>query len=110
MLDLDAYPLLTAAQERRLAQRIERGDERALDQLVSSNLRLVVSIASRYKNRGLPMADLIQEGSIGLLRAAQKFDWRRGHKFSTYATWWIDQAIVRALDEGGRTPFIGPPV
>ena len=99
-LDLDAYPLLTPSEERRLAQRIEQGDERALEQLVASNLRLVISVAARYRNRGLTPADLVQEGSIGLLRAAQKFDWRRGLKFSTYAVWWIEQAIVRAVDEG----------
>lgn len=99
--DLDPCPLLTADQERRLAQRIERGDERALEQLVASNLRLVVSVAARYKYRGIPMADLIQEGSIGLVKAARKFDRRRG-KFSTYAVLWIEQQIVRAVDEGGN--------
>src|SRR6266700_7386556 len=89
--------LLTAAQEVGLAKRIERGDRGANEQMVEANLRLVVSIAKRYRNHGLPFPDLIQEGTIGLMRAAEKFDWRRGYKFSTYATWWIRQAVARAV-------------
>jgi RNA polymerase primary sigma factor len=101
--DINDIPLLTAAQEVDLAQRIERGDQDALQQFVLSNLRLVVNIAKRYVGRGLPLIDLIQEGNIGLMRAVQKFDWRRGFKFSTYATWWIRQAITRAIADKGRT-------
>ena len=95
--------LLTPFEEVDLAQRIERGDESARRRMVESNLRLVVSIARRYRGLGVPLADLIQEGSLGLNRAAEKFDWRRGHKFSTYASWWIKQAIERALTEQART-------
>ena len=97
------YPLLTAAEEVELAKRIERGDHRAKQEMVEANLRLVVSIAKRYRNQGLPFLDLIQEGTIGLVRAAEKFDWRKGYKFSTYATWWIRQAVARALADKGRT-------
>jgi RNA polymerase primary sigma factor len=86
-----------------LAQQVERGDLPARQRLIESNLRLVVSVARLYAGRGLPRADLIQEGNLGLMRAVQKFDWRRGFKFSTYATWWIRQAITRAIADKGRT-------
>jgi RNA polymerase primary sigma factor len=101
--DIGKVPLLTAAQEVELAKRIERGEHAAKQAMVEANLRLVVSIAKRYRNQGLPFLDLIQEGTIGLVRAAEKFDWRKGFKFSTYATWWIRQAVARAIADKGRT-------
>jgi RNA polymerase primary sigma factor len=101
--DIGKVRLLTAQQEVDLAKRIERGDVDAKQKMVESNLRLVISIAKNYRNQGLPFLDLIQEGTLGLVRAAEKFDYRKGFKFSTYATWWIRQATARALADKART-------
>ena len=97
------YPLLTAAEEVALAKRIERGDAAAKERMINSNLRLVISIAKRYQGHDVPLGDLVQDGVIGLTRAVEKFDWRRGFKFSTYATWWIRQACQRAVGNQART-------
>src|SRR5215218_8949451 len=96
------YPLLSAAEEVELAQRIERGDLAAKERLINSNLRLVIKFARRYQGHGLDLGDLVQEAMLGLIRAAEKFDWRRGYKFSTYAVLWIKQSIQRGLDNSGR--------
>jgi RNA polymerase primary sigma factor len=101
--DAGRHPLLTAAQEVELTKRIERGDQQAKRTMIESNLRLVVSIAKRHRHQGLPFLDLIQDGTLGLIRAVEKFDWRKGFKFSTYATWWIGQAVVRGLADKART-------
>ena len=101
--DIGRIPLLSAAEEVSLAKRMERGDMEAKSRLVEANLRLVVSIAKRYLGRGLSFLDLIQEGNLGLIRAVEKFDYRRGYKFSTYATWWIRQAVTRAIADQART-------
>jgi RNA polymerase primary sigma factor len=103
MNEIGRHELLTAAEEVALAKRIERGDKEAKERMINSNLRLVVSIAKRYQGHGLPLGDLVQEGIIGLNRAVEKFDWRRGFKFSTYATWWIRQACQRAISNQSRT-------
>ncbi len=101
--DAGRSPLLTAAQEVKLSKLVERGDAGAKRTMIESNLRLVVSIAKRYRHQGLPLLDLIQEGTLGLMRAVDKFDWRRGYKFSTYATWWISQAVSRGLADKAST-------
>jgi len=101
--EIGRHPLLTAADEVELSKRIERGDMAAKRQMIESNLRLVVSIAKNYRNQGLPFLDLIQEGMFGLIRAVEKFEWQRGLKFSTYATWWIRQAVARAIADKART-------
>src|SRR6476469_2957887 len=97
------WPLLTKEEEVALAKRVERGDADAKERMINSNLRLVVSIAKRYQGHGLSLLDLIQEGIIGLIRAVETFDWRRGYKFSTYATWWIRQAVQRGVANKSRT-------
>jgi RNA polymerase primary sigma factor len=97
------YPLLTAAEEVELAKRIEKGDLIAKERMINCNLRLVVSIAKRYQTQGITLGDLVQEGVLGLIRAAEKFDWRKGFKFSTYATWWIRQAVQRGVANKART-------
>ena len=101
--EIGQIPLLTQAEEIEVAKRIEQGDKSAVTELTESNLRLVVSIAKKYTNRGLKLLDLIQEGNIGLMKAVEKFDWQKGFKFSTYATWWIRQSITRAIADNGRT-------
>ena len=101
--EIGRYPLLTAAEEVVLAKRVERGDEAAKERMITCNLRLVVSNAKRYRGHGVPFGDLIQEGTIGLNRAVEKFDWRKGFKFSTYATWWIRQACQRAISNQAHT-------
>ncbi len=101
--EIARVPLLTKDEEVDLAKRIEAGDEGAKKKLAEANLRLVVSIAKKYRGCGLPFLDLIQEGNLGLMKAVEKFDWRRGYKFSTYATWWIRQAILRAITNRSRT-------
>jgi RNA polymerase primary sigma factor len=101
--EIGRHPLLTAADEVELSKRIERGDLEAKKRMIECNLRLVVSIAKNYRNQGLPFLDLIQEGMFGLIRAVEKFEWQRGLKFSTYATWWIRQAVARAIADKART-------
>src|SRR3990167_1837158 len=101
--EIGRISLLTAQDEVYLAKRVEKGDPKSKERLINSNLRLVVSIAKKYVGRGLTLLDLIEEGNIGLMRAVEKFDWRKGYKFSTYATWWIRQAITRAIADQART-------
>ena len=101
--DIDKAPLLTAEEERQLARRIKKGDSRARRKMIQSNLRLVVNIAKRYSNYGVPLLDLIEEGNIGLMKAAKKYNPKMGYRFSTYASWWIKQSILRALSEQGKT-------
>ena len=102
MNEIGKFPLLTAAQELDLAQRVANGDEDAKEQLINSNLRLVVSIAKRYKYTGMPFIDLVQEGNLGLMKAVDKYDYTKGFKFSTYATWWIRQSIMRGIADRGK--------
>src|ERR687891_183196 len=102
MNEIGRYPLLTKEEEVELAKRVERGDAEAKERMINSNLRLVVSIAKRYQGHGLSLLDLVQEGIIGLIRAVEKFDWRKGFKFSTYATWWIRQAVQRGVANKAR--------
>jgi RNA polymerase primary sigma factor len=102
MQEIGRYPLLTKEQEIELSKRVERGEMEAKEQMINSNLRLVVSIAKRYQGHGLSLLDLVQEGIIGLIRAVEKFDWRKGFKFSTYATWWIRQAVQRGVANKSR--------
>ncbi len=101
--EIGKIPLLTPKEEVALARRVEQGDAEAKRRFTEANLRLVVSVAKKYLGRGLPLLDLVQEGNRGLIRAVEKFDWRRGYRFSTYATWWIRQAIIRALADQSRT-------
>ncbi|MBS3765753.1 sigma-70 family RNA polymerase sigma factor [Candidatus Bipolaricaulota bacterium] len=101
--EVEAGPLLSREEEKELAKRIEQGDEEAREKLASANLRLVISIAKKYRGYGLDFLDIIQEGNIGLMKAIDKFDWRKGYKFSTYATWWIRQSILKALNNESRT-------
>jgi len=103
LAEIGRHRLLSAAEEVALAKRVERGDLSANKQMINANLRLVVSIAKRYRGLGVPFLDLIQEGALGLNRAVEKFDWRRGYKFSTYAHWWIRQAVERAIASQART-------
>ncbi|MDE3007744.1 MAG: sigma-70 family RNA polymerase sigma factor [Acidobacteriota bacterium] len=103
MRDLDRYPMPNYDEQVELAKRVTAGDEAAKKQMVAANLRLVLHWARRYQDRGVEMVDLVQEGTFGLLRAVEKFDWERGFKFSTYATWWIRQALQRAVQQHGRT-------
>src|ERR1700727_2672942 len=103
MRDLDRYPMPNYDERVELAKRVTPGDEEAKKQMVAANLRLVLHWARRYQDRGVEMVDLVQEGTFGLLRAVEKFDWERGFKFSTYATWWIRQALQRAVQQHGRT-------
>ncbi len=100
--EIGRYPLLTREQEVELMKRVERGDAAARERIVNANLRLVVSIAKRHQGRGLPLLDLIQDGILGLMHAVEKFDWRRGYKFSTYASWWIQQGVRRGIDNRAR--------
>jgi RNA polymerase primary sigma factor len=100
--DVGRYPLLSSDEQTALAQRVEEGDTVARDEMIAANLRLVVHWARRYQGRGVDLVDLVQEGTFGLMRAVEKFDWRRGFKFSTYATWWIRQSLQRAVQSKGR--------